>query len=109
MWIIYLKAGKSGWEAIIPVYNIVVLLKIIGKPWWWILLLIIPILNVYISFKIFRHLALSFDIQWDISYAIFVHLFPFVLLPYLAFSKRYCGPAILFPTSGTVLYENYPE
>lgn len=46
MWILFAKAGKPGWAVIIPVYNIMVFLEIIKKPWWWILLMLIPFLGV---------------------------------------------------------------
>ena len=45
-WRIFTKAGEPGWAAIIPIYNVIVLLKIAGKPLWWILLLIIPLINI---------------------------------------------------------------
>ena len=42
LWGIFKKAGRPGWLSIIPVYNIVVLLQVVGKPWWWLLLFLIP-------------------------------------------------------------------
>ncbi|TSE08641.1 MULTISPECIES: signal peptidase I [Aquimarina] len=45
-WKLYTKAGRKAWEAIIPVYNAVVLMKIINRPWWWVILLFIPVINV---------------------------------------------------------------
>ena len=44
MWKIFVKAGKPGWAAIIPIYNIIVLLEIAGKPAWWLILFIIAIM-----------------------------------------------------------------
>jgi hypothetical protein len=46
MWKIYEKAGKPGWAAIVPIYNIIVLLEIIGKPVWWLLLFLVPCVNI---------------------------------------------------------------
>lgn len=43
---LYQKAGRKSWEAIIPIYNAVVLMKIINRPWWWTILLFIPIVNL---------------------------------------------------------------
>ena len=40
-WKVFTKAGKPGWAAIIPIYNIIVLLEIVGKPIWWIILFFI--------------------------------------------------------------------
>lgn len=45
-WRLYQKAGRKAWEAAIPVYNAVVLMKIINRPWWWVILLFIPIVNL---------------------------------------------------------------
>ena len=45
-WKLYIKAGRKAWEAIIPIYNAIVLMKIINRPKWWILLLFIPIVNL---------------------------------------------------------------
>jgi len=48
MWKIFTKAGKPGWAAIIPIYNIIVWLEIVNKPVWWIILLCIPFVNIVI-------------------------------------------------------------
>ncbi|MDT8416479.1 MAG: signal peptidase I [Lutibacter sp.] len=45
-WKLYVKAGRKPWEAIIPVYNAIVLLKILKRPTWWVILLFIPIINL---------------------------------------------------------------
>ncbi len=45
-WKIFTKAGKPGWAAIIPIYNVIVWLEIVGRPLWWIVLLIIPFVNI---------------------------------------------------------------
>lgn len=45
-WKLYVKAGRKAWEAAIPVYNAIVLMKIINRPTWWTVLLFIPIINL---------------------------------------------------------------
>lgn len=45
-WKIYVAAGRKAWEAAIPVYNAIILMKIIGRPTWWTILLFIPIINL---------------------------------------------------------------
>lgn len=47
-WKLYQKAGKKSWEALIPIYNAVVLMQIIRRPKWWVILLFIPIINLMI-------------------------------------------------------------
>jgi signal peptidase I len=45
-WKLYVKAGRKAWEAAIPIYNAIVLMKIINRPKWWVFLLFIPIINL---------------------------------------------------------------
>ena len=45
-WKIFEKAEQPGWAALIPIYNLIILMKIINKPWWWALLCIIPYLGI---------------------------------------------------------------
>ena len=45
-WKLYVKAGRKSWEAIVPVYNAIVLMQIINRPKWWVILLFIPIINL---------------------------------------------------------------
>ena len=60
MWKIFVKAGEPGWAAIIPIYNFLVLLKIAGKPMWWIILLFIPLVNFVILAIVCIALAKNF-------------------------------------------------
>ncbi|SDV99790.1 signal peptidase I [Aequorivita viscosa] len=45
-WKLYQIAGRKSWEAAVPVYNAIVLMKIINRPWWWTILLFVPIVNL---------------------------------------------------------------
>jgi hypothetical protein len=45
MWKVFEKAGEPGWASIIPIYNAIVLLRIAGKPFWWLILIMIPLVN----------------------------------------------------------------
>ena len=60
MWKVFQKAGEPGWAAIIPLYNIVVLLKIAGKPVWWFLLFLIPLVNLVVAIIVTLSLAKNF-------------------------------------------------
>jgi hypothetical protein len=60
LWFVFQKAGEPGWKAIIPVYNILIVIKIAGKPWWYILLLLLPIVNIIIGILILHGLSKSF-------------------------------------------------
>lgn len=85
MWKTYEKAGETGWKAIIPIYNMVVLARIIKKPWWWALLMLIPYLGVIWSVWAMNLLSKSFG--KDVLYTIGLVIFPFIFYPVLGFGK----------------------
>ncbi len=60
MWRVFEKAGQPGWAVIIPIYNIYVLLKIAGRPGWWLLLCLIPLVNVVIAIVVAIDIAKAF-------------------------------------------------
>jgi len=57
---LYVKAGRKAWEAFVPVYNAVILMKIINRPWWWTILLFLPIVNLIMFPVIWVEIARSF-------------------------------------------------
>jgi hypothetical protein len=92
LWKVFEKAGKPGWAAIIPIYNVIVLLEIVGRPVWWILLLLIPCVNIIVLVLVQIDIAKSFG--KDVAFGIGLALLGFIFLPILAFSDaRYIGPA----------------
>ena len=91
-WMIYEKAGKPGWACIVPIYNTLVLLEIVGKPWWWLLLLMIPFLNIIIGIWMLNLLSKSFG--KDEGFTVGLILLSVVFFPLLGFgSSKYIGPA----------------
>jgi hypothetical protein len=92
MWKIFVKAGKPGWAAIVPFYNIIVLLEIVGRPVWWIVLMLIPFVNFIFLFIIAIDLAKSFG--KGIGFALGLIFVSPVFYPILGFgSAQYQGPA----------------
>ncbi len=92
MWKIFTKAGKPGWAAIIPIYNIIVLLEIVGKPLWWIVLWIIPYVNIVFVVWTYNLLAKSFG--KEVGFTIGMLILPFIFFPILAFGDAtYQGPS----------------
>jgi hypothetical protein len=92
MWRIFEKAGKPGWAAIIPIYNIIVLLEIVGKPWWWFLLLFVPIVNIVIGIMMTNLLSKSFG--QGVGFTIGLIFLGFIFYPMLGFGNyEYAGPA----------------
>lgn len=92
LWKIYTKASKPGWACIIPIYNILVELEIIGKPWWWILLLLIP--GVNLVFAIWMTNLLSKSFGKSEGFTIGLLFLPFIFYPILGLGDAtYQGPA----------------
>ncbi len=60
MWKLYQKAGYPGWAAIIPIYNAIVLIQIARKPIWWILLYLIPLVNIIIAIIVTHNVSVNF-------------------------------------------------
>ena len=91
-WRIFEKAGKPGWTAIIPIYNTIVLLDIVGKPWWWLLLFFIPGVNLVFAVWMMNLLSLSFG--KGVGFTLGLLFLSPIFYPILAFSNaEYKGPA----------------
>lgn len=83
LWKIFTKAGEPGWAAIIPIYNLIVLLKIAGKPIWWFLLFLIPFVNFVIAIIVTFSLAKNFG--KGAGFAVGLIFLPFIFYPVLGF------------------------
>lgn len=92
MWKVYTKAGQPGWAAIVPIYNIIVLLKIVGKPWWWIIGFMIPFVNFIVAIIVCVQLAKVFG--KGIGFAIGLLLLGFIFYPILAFGDATYTPPV---------------
>ena len=92
MWKIFTKAGKPGWAILIPIYDIIIMLEIAGKPWWWLLLIMfVPIANVIMLIWMLNLIVLGFG--KTSGFTIGVLLLPFIFIPILGFgSAKYTGP-----------------
>ena len=60
MWKTFEKAGQPGWAVLVPFYNVYVLLKIAGRPGWWLLLCLIPLVNIAIAVVVAIDVAKAF-------------------------------------------------
>lgn len=91
-WKIYVKAGKKGWTSLIPIYNTIVLLEIVGKPIWWIFLFLIPGVNIIFAIWVTNLLSKSFG--KDEAFTVGLILLGIVFYPILGFGDaKYEGPA----------------
>ena len=81
LWKVFVKAGKPGWGALIPVYNRVALLEMVHMPLWWIVLFMIPVVNIVLYVLLAHRLAVVFGRGW--GYAVGLIFLPFIFYPVL--------------------------
>jgi signal peptidase I len=79
-WKLFEKAGRPGWEALIPVYHLYIMLKLSQRPLWLLLLLFIPVINFIISIGILIDFIKSFG-KVGIGQITMSVLLPFILFP----------------------------
>ena len=92
MWKVFTKAGQPGWASIIPIYNVIVLLQIAGKPLWFIVLFFIPVANFVAAILVNIAIAKAFGKGG--GFAAGLILLPVVFFPILGFgSAQYTKPA----------------
>jgi len=60
LWKVFAKAGQPGWAILIPIYNLYVLLQIVGRPAWWLLLFIVPLVNLVVAIMVAIDVAKAF-------------------------------------------------
>lgn len=91
-WKVYEKAGQEGWAAIIPFYRFYILLKMVGKPEWWFLLLFVPVVNLVVVIYVLHLLSESFG--HEIGFTLGLLFLGFIFYPILGFGdSKYLGPA----------------
>jgi hypothetical protein len=91
LWRIFSKAGESGWKCLIPIYSAVVFQRIVGRPVWWMLLMLVPVVNIVISIVECVDLAKSFG--KGAGYALGLIFLGPIFAMILAFGPaKYVGP-----------------
>ena len=90
-WKVFEKAGQPGWACIIPIYNIYIMTKIGGKPGYWVLLLLVPFVNIVIIIWLINMISKSFG--KDEGFTAGLIFLSFIFWPILGFgSAKYLGP-----------------
>lgn len=85
LWKVYRKAGLPGWGVLVPIYNVILLLRIGGKPGWWFLLLLLAPINVI--FHILMLLGIARNFGKGGGFAVGLLLLPVIFFPILAFGN----------------------
>ncbi|MCI0920483.1 signal peptidase I [Sphingobacterium rhinopitheci] len=92
LFLLFKKAGKQGWEAIVPFYREYVMAQLVGRPTWWVILLIVPIVNIFVFYGFYLDFIKAFGKRrfWENAAAVLV---PFIVLPMWALDStvKYLG------------------
>ena len=96
-WKVFAKAGEPGWAIIIPFFNIYIMLKIVGRPAWWLVLYLIPVVNFVIALIVAIDLAKSFgqSAAFGILLLFLLAGIGFLILGFG--SAKYLGPSAASP------------
>jgi hypothetical protein len=91
-WKVFTKAGKPGWGVLIPIYNLYLLCKIAGRSGWWVILMIIPLVNFVIYFILAQDIGRAFD-KGGVWSFFWLFLLSYIGVLILGFGgARYLGP-----------------
>lgn len=92
-WSLYEKCEQPGVACIVPVWNIIVWLRIAGRPAWQVLLLLVPVYNIYFFFKVFIEICQCFGKTSMLDYFLVVIVnAPYVIYLGLSPDAEYQGP-----------------
>jgi hypothetical protein len=83
MWKVFEKAGEPGWAALVPIYNIIELVKISGKEMWWVIVFFVcgPIAAIVISLEIAKKFGQGMGFGLGLAFL------PFIFYPMLGFGS----------------------
>jgi hypothetical protein len=84
-WKMFTKAGKPGWDSIIPIYNTIVLIDIAGKPLWWIILCFIPFVTIVILIMVLAGVSRNFG--RGVGTTLGLIFLPLIFYPMLGFGS----------------------
>ncbi len=84
---IFSDAGEDGYKALIPFYNYYIWLKVIGKPWWWLILMLVPFINFFMIMLMLVQTAISYG-KYKLGEQALSVVVPFVYIPYLGISEK---------------------
>jgi hypothetical protein len=91
-WRVFEKAGQPGWGILVPIYNVYLMCKIAGRPGYWLILFLIPIVNIVVTFILAMDIAKAFSRSAAFGFGLWI--LGFIFIPILGFGPaQYAAPA----------------
>jgi len=91
-WKVLEKGGLPGWGALVPIYNAVLWMRLAGRPGWWVLLLLIPFVNIFVGLIVHYDVAMKFG--KGIGFALGMMFLPMIFYPILGFGSAQYHPTL---------------
>jgi hypothetical protein len=90
---LFSKADQPAWASFVPIYDMVITMRIVGRPDWHIFLFLIPVYNVYLGFRMCTEIAKAFGKGTiaDYFWACMLNVF-YILHLAFSYSIEYQGP-----------------
>lgn len=88
-WLIIAKSGQPGVAIIVPIWNIIALLQAAGKPWWWLFLFCIPLVNIVFMIMMLHGLSVNFG--KGAGFTVGLILLTIIFWPILGYGGKYVG------------------
>ena len=85
VWKVFVKAGQPGWGCLVPIYNLILLLGMAGKPTWWIVLFLIPVVSLVVAILVSIEIAKKFG--QSTGYGLGLAFLPMFFYPMLGFGS----------------------
>lgn len=86
VWRVFARAGQPGWAVFVPIYNLVTLARVGGQPAAWVILLLVPVMNVFVLGLLSVNVAWRFGRSWAFGLGLLV--LPIVFYPWLGFGRE---------------------
>ncbi len=93
MWRVFAKAGLPGWGALVPYYNLVLVMRLAGKPGWWAIWFFVPLLNFVIYTIVTLEIAKNFG--KGVAYTFGLLLLPPLFYVFLGLGRAVYNPTLL--------------
>jgi hypothetical protein len=91
MWKVFTKANEAGWKSLIPFYNLWIMLKIARLPGYYLILVFIPLINIFASVRMSHRISNYFG--RGTGFTVGMIFLPFIFYPILAFGSSEYHPA----------------
>lgn len=89
-WKVFVKAGQPGWGILIPFYNLYLMVTVAGRPGWWLILMLIPIVNIVVGIVVTIDIARNFG--KGVGFALGMIFLGFIFYPILGFGDAQYRP-----------------